>query len=178
MARKLYNVIGRSAAGNAAVKAAPNRMPLHPATVFQPPRAATIVENLRQYRESEKRRRGVPAYTIFKDETIDLIATQRPTDLRQLGNIRGVGQSTLQQHGDIIIKIVRGTADYTECRDLQLAVLKSRGGYETRSCAIIKHKNQSAPARARNSSHRAASPADSPRVYLATMRCWTTGPAS
>ena len=114
VARKLYNVIGRSAAGNAAVKAAPNRMPLHPATVFQPPRAATIVENLRQYRESERRRRGVPAYTIFKDETIDLIATQRPTDLRQLGNIRRVGQSTLQQHGDIIIKIVRGTADYTE----------------------------------------------------------------
>ena len=52
---------------------------------------------------------------------------------------------------------------------LTTAVLKSRGGYETRSCAIMKHENQSAPARARNSSHRAASPAESPRVYLATM---------
>ena len=55
-----------------------------------------------------------PAYTFFKDETIDLIATQQSTDLRQLGNIRGVGPSILQQHGEIIIKIVRGTADYTE----------------------------------------------------------------
>ena len=110
VARKLYNVIGRVAAGNAAVKAAPNRTPLHPATVLQLPRAGTIVENLRQYRESERRRRGVPPYTIFKDETIDLIAAQRPIDLQQLGNIRGVGQSTLQQHGDAIIRIVRGAA--------------------------------------------------------------------
>ena len=114
VARKLYNIIGRGAAGNAAVEAAPNRTPLHPATVLQPPRAATIVENLRQYRESERRRRGVPPYTIFKDETIDLIAAQRPTDLQQLGNIRGVGQTTLQQHGDAIIRIVLGTAAYTE----------------------------------------------------------------
>ena len=37
-----------------------------------------------------------------------MIAAQRPADLRQLGNIRGVGPSTLQQHGDAIIKIVRG----------------------------------------------------------------------
>ena len=108
VARKLYNIIGRAAAGHAVVKAAPNRAPLRPATVLQPPRAGTIVENLRQYRESERRRRGVPPYTIFRDETIDLIAAQRPTDLRQLGNIRGVGQSTLQQHGSAIITIVRG----------------------------------------------------------------------
>ena len=114
VARELYKVIGRVATGNAAVKAPPGRTPLPPATVFQPPRAATIVENLKQYRESERKRRGVPAYTILTDETIDLIAAQRPTDLRQLGNIRGVGQSTLQRHGGIIIKTVRGTADYAE----------------------------------------------------------------
>ena len=106
MARTLYNIIGRSAAGNAS----PNRTSPRAATVSQPPRAATIVENLKQYRESERRRRGVPPYTIFKDETIDLIAAQRPTDLRQLGNIRGIGQTTLQQHGDAIIRIVLGTA--------------------------------------------------------------------
>ena len=104
-ASKLYNVIGRAAAGNAVERAAPKRTP---------PRPEAIAESLRQYREREGRLRHQPAYTIFKDETIDLIATQRPTDLGQLGNIRGVGQSTLQQHGDIIIKIVRGTADYTE----------------------------------------------------------------
>ena len=106
VARTLYNIIGRSAAGNAS----PNRTSPRAATVSQPPRAATIVENLKQYRESERRRRGVPPYTIFKDETIDLIAAQRPTDLRQLGNIRGIGQTTLQQHGDAIIRIVLGTA--------------------------------------------------------------------
>ena len=49
-----------------------------------------------------------PAYAIFNNDTIDLIAAQRPTDLGQLGNIRGIGPSTLRQHGDAIIKIVRG----------------------------------------------------------------------
>ena len=49
-----------------------------------------------------------PRYTIFRDETIDLIAAQRPTDLRQLGSIWGVGPSILQQHGSAIITIVRG----------------------------------------------------------------------
>ena len=49
-----------------------------------------------------------PAYAIFNNDTIDLIAVQRPTDLGQLSNIRGIGPSTLRQHGDAIIKIVRG----------------------------------------------------------------------
>ena len=73
-----------------------------------PARPETIAENLRQYREREARRRRVPAYTIYKDETIDMIATYQPTDLRQLGNIRGVGPSTLEQHGSAIIAIIRG----------------------------------------------------------------------
>ena len=98
-ASKLYNVVGRIAAGNVVERAAPKRTP---------PRPEDIAESLRQYREREGRLRRQPAYTIFTNETIDLIATQQPTDLRQLGNIRGVGPSILQQHGSAIITIVRG----------------------------------------------------------------------
>ena len=72
------------------------------------PHPQTIAINLREYRKRESKRRGVPAYTIFRDETIDLVAAQRPPDLRQLGGIRGIGQLTLEQHGATIISIVRG----------------------------------------------------------------------
>ena len=72
------------------------------------PRPETIAANLKQYREREARRRRVPAYAIFKDETIDLIAISQPANPRQLGNIRGVGPSTIEQHGSAIIEIIRG----------------------------------------------------------------------
>ena len=107
VARKLNNVIGRDAIGNAVEKSAPSQQS-RPATAAQPPSQEIIARNLRQYREREARRRSQPVYTIFNNETIDLIAARHPTDLRQLGNIRGIGLSILRQHGDAIIKIVRG----------------------------------------------------------------------
>ncbi len=93
IAERLKNAIGRDAKGNPKL-ASPE----------------TIAGNLRKYREREAKRRNHPAYSILKDETINLIATQQPTDLRQLGNIRGVGPSTIEQHGAAIITIIRGTS--------------------------------------------------------------------
>lgn len=91
VAGKLNNAIGRDAGGY------PNPKPVSP---------ETIAENLRKYRQREAKRHNLPAYTILKDETISLIATQQPTDLQQLYDIRGVGPSTIEQHGAAIIKIV------------------------------------------------------------------------
>ena len=67
-----------------------------------------IADRLKAYREREARRRGIPSYMILKDDTINLIAEHQPTDLGRLGGIRGVGPSTLEQHGEAIIEIVRG----------------------------------------------------------------------
>ena len=76
-----------------------------------PPRRrdpGVIADRLKAYREREARRRGIPSYMILKDDTIGLIAEHQPTDLGRLGGIRGVGPSTLEQHGEAIIEIVRG----------------------------------------------------------------------
>ena len=102
VARELNKVIGR-----AVLIASPQRWN-RPETAATRPGRETIAENLRQYREREAGRRRQPAYTVFNNATIELIADQHPTDLEQLGNIRGIGPSTLRQHGDAIIKIVRG----------------------------------------------------------------------
>ena len=95
VAGKLNNAIGRDARSDSNSKP----KPIHP---------ETITENLRKYRQREAKRRNLPAYTILKDETISLIATQQPADLHQLGNIKGVGPSTIDQHGAAIITIVSG----------------------------------------------------------------------
>ena len=95
VAGELSNAIGRDAGGY------PNTKPVA---------SETITENLRKYRQREAKRHNLPAYTVLKDETISLIATQQPTDLHQLGNIKGVGPSTIEKHGAAIIKIVRGTS--------------------------------------------------------------------
>ena len=97
VAGKLNNAIGRDTRSDSNS----NPKPIHP---------ETIAENLRKYRQREAKRRNLPAYTILKDETISLIATQQPADLHQLGVIKGIGPSTIDQHGAAIITIVRGTS--------------------------------------------------------------------
>jgi DNA helicase-2/ATP-dependent DNA helicase PcrA len=63
---------------------------------------------LKRYREQEAGWRGVPSFFVLTEKVISLIAEQRPTDLRQLRDIPGVGQATVEQHGNTIIAIVRG----------------------------------------------------------------------
>ena len=72
----------------------------------KPASPEAIIAKLKEYREQEAKRRNQPAYTIFKDETIGLIATHQPGNLPQLGNLKGVGPSTIEKHGAAIITIV------------------------------------------------------------------------
>ena len=114
VARELNKVIGKDVISNSGEMAAPS-VPTQginrPETVPQLPSSDEISLNLLRYRRDcyqEMMRRGRRAYYIVNDETIERIAAQRPADLRQLENIQGVYPSTLRQHGDAIIKIVRG----------------------------------------------------------------------
>ena len=110
VAIELNTDIGKESIGDADGKVArssPVQRQAGPATAPRLPSSEVIAENLKQYRQIEARRRNKPAYTIFSNETIDLIAAHQPTDLRQLGGISGVGRATLSYHGGAILKIVR-----------------------------------------------------------------------
>lgn len=69
-----------------------------------------IREDLKEYRATESKRRKRPAYTIFTDETITLISSQKPSSLLELERIKGVGPATLEEHGTSILKIVEGSS--------------------------------------------------------------------
>jgi len=61
---------------------------------------------LRAWRSQVARQRGVPAYVVLHDSTIDGIATSRPTTLTQLRGIPGIGDKKLEHYGDQLIALV------------------------------------------------------------------------
>jgi len=68
-----------------------------------------LVSALRAWRSEVARRRGVPAYVVLHDATIDGIATSRPMTLDQLRDIPGIGDKKLEHYGDELIAMVRAS---------------------------------------------------------------------
>jgi ATP-dependent DNA helicase RecQ len=64
---------------------------------------------LRAWRSEMARKRGVPAYVVLHDSTIDGIAALRPTTLAELRGIPGIGDKKLEHYGDELIALVRAS---------------------------------------------------------------------
>jgi len=62
---------------------------------------------LRAWRSEVARKRGVPAYVVLHDATIDGIAASRPTTLAELRGISGIGDKKLEHYGNQLIALVR-----------------------------------------------------------------------
>jgi ATP-dependent DNA helicase RecQ len=67
----------------------------------------TLIGALRAWRSEVARKRGVPAYVVLHDSTIDGIATSRPTSLEDLRGIPGIGDKKLEHYGEDLIALVR-----------------------------------------------------------------------
>jgi ATP-dependent DNA helicase RecQ len=69
----------------------------------------TLVSALRAWRSQMARQRGVPAYVVLHDATIEGIATSLPTTLEQLRGIPGIGDKKLEHYGDELIALVKAS---------------------------------------------------------------------
>jgi ATP-dependent DNA helicase RecQ len=67
----------------------------------------TLISALRAWRSGVARTRGVPAYVVLHDATIDGIAASRPTTHDQLRGIPGIGDKKLEHYGDELIALVK-----------------------------------------------------------------------
>jgi ATP-dependent DNA helicase RecQ len=67
----------------------------------------SLISALRAWRSEVARQRGVPAYVVLHDSTIDGIAASRPTTPGQLRNIPGIGDKKLEHYGDELIALVK-----------------------------------------------------------------------
>jgi ATP-dependent DNA helicase RecQ len=66
-----------------------------------------LIGALRAWRSEVARKRGVPAYVVLHDSTIDGIAASRPTTPAQLRDIPGIGDKKLEHYGDALIALVK-----------------------------------------------------------------------
>jgi ATP-dependent DNA helicase RecQ len=64
---------------------------------------------LRAWRSQIARARGVPAYVVLHDSTIDGIAAARPRTLEQLRGIPGIGDKKLEHYGEELIALVQAS---------------------------------------------------------------------
>ncbi|WP_315837145.1 DNA helicase RecQ [Bradyrhizobium prioriisuperbiae] len=70
-----------------------------------------LLAALRAWRSETARKRGVPAYVVLHDATLDGIAAERPASLNQLRNISGIGDKKLEHYGDALLALVASSGD-------------------------------------------------------------------
>jgi ATP-dependent DNA helicase RecQ len=61
---------------------------------------------LRQWRRDESARRGVPAYVVLHDRTLEALAAARPASLDALSQIPGIGPTKLAAYGPALLSLV------------------------------------------------------------------------
>ena len=66
---------------------------------------ADLVERLKTWRREVSREKGIPAYVILHDSTLEIIAATRPESEAALVAVPGIGPAKLEAYGDAIIEI-------------------------------------------------------------------------
>lgn len=66
-----------------------------------------LFEALRSLRKELATKEKLPPYMIFSDATLTQIATDKPTDLELMKNIRGVGEFKLQKYGEEFLTVIK-----------------------------------------------------------------------
>jgi DNA helicase II / ATP-dependent DNA helicase PcrA len=65
---------------------------------------------LREWRRGIAKEQGVPAYVVFSDATLAVIADRRPASTAELAGIPGVGQVKLDRYGAAVLALCAGSA--------------------------------------------------------------------
>lgn len=66
-----------------------------------------LFEALRSLRKELATKEKLPPYMIFPDATLTQMATDKPTDLELMKNIRGVGEFKLQKYGEEFLTVIK-----------------------------------------------------------------------
>ncbi|MGP0067462.1 MAG: DNA helicase RecQ [Isosphaeraceae bacterium] len=69
-----------------------------------------LYARLRDWRKKIAAERGVPAYVIFHDSTLQAITHERPTSMSALSRIAGLGDRKLATYGEQILAVIRASA--------------------------------------------------------------------
>src|SRR5205823_14310491 len=74
----------------------------------QAPEAAVDAEEFETLRAWRwERAEGRPAYTVAANAVLEEVLRRRPADMRQLVEVRGIGRSFCEKHGESMLATVR-----------------------------------------------------------------------
>ncbi len=65
-----------------------------------------LFEQLRTWRSGQAAEESVPAYVVFTDATLQLIAEHKPRSAEALLRINGIGKAKLERYGDAVLGLV------------------------------------------------------------------------
>jgi len=68
---------------------------------------AGLLDRLKRWRSAEAKRRGIPAFVIFHDATLEALAAVRPSDPEALRAVRGIGPAKIETYGDALLQVLR-----------------------------------------------------------------------
>lgn len=72
------------------------------------PPDASLLAALKSWRREESARRGVPAFHVLHDATLEAIASTRPATPDALARVKGIGPKKLEELGAAILAVVAG----------------------------------------------------------------------
>lgn len=75
-------------------------------SVYLSPQQAAVLKELCYYRDQVASRIDRPLFKVISDKTLLAIAEQGPSDLRELGTIKGMSKKQVQRHGEKILRAV------------------------------------------------------------------------
>lgn len=67
-------------------------------------------EKLRVWRMQTAREKGLPAYMVFSDATLQMIAARKPKSLQGLSSISGIGDKKLSLYGNDVLQILQSAS--------------------------------------------------------------------
>lgn len=91
--------------------AAPTAPPPPPPKPSKPkkPESTPLGDALRVWRLQTAKDAKVPAYVVFSDATLDEMVERRPTSVKELGRIKGVGPKKLELYAERVLSIIAET---------------------------------------------------------------------
>ncbi|MEM7046935.1 MAG: ribonuclease D [Pseudomonadota bacterium] len=101
----------------------------------------TTLQGMAQWREEVAMKSNIPIQWVMRDEVLKQIANERPTNKKDLGQVRGIASGSVRHYGDKILRIISDSVQkkppppepkklianrYTQVADIMKLLLRQR----------------------------------------------------
>ena len=104
-----------------------------------------LVGMLKELRKKVAKKNGVPPFVVFQDPSIEDMALKYPVDLKELGNIHGVGEGKAKKYGKDFVNLIARYVEDNEIIRPDDLVVKTTGANSGLKLFIIQSVDRKLP---------------------------------